>query len=53
MYWAMVLTSMVNIPDSVTHAWKLGNYALLEINWMDCQPVPDEVFLNENVGQCK
>ena len=44
---------MFNIPDSVTHAWKLGNYVLLEIDWMDCQPVPDEVFLNENVNQCK
>lgn len=47
------LTSMVNIQDPVTHGWKVGDDGSIEIDWMDCQPAPDEVFLNQNVSQCK
>ena len=44
---------MVNIPDPVTHGWKVGDDRSLEIDWMDCQLVPNEIFLKENVSQCK
>ena len=44
---------MVNIPDPITHGWKVADDVLREIDWMDCQPAPDEVFLNENVTQCQ
>ena len=44
---------MVNIPNPVTHGWKVGDDGPLEIDRMDCQPAPDEVFLHENVSQCK
>ena len=44
---------MVNIPDPVKHGWKVGDDGSIEIDWMDCQPAPDEVFLNQNVSQCK
>ena len=51
--WREALTPMVNITDSVTHGWKLGDDGSLEIDWMDYQPAPDEVFLNEIISQCK
>ena len=51
--WRETLTPMVNIPDPVTHGWEVGDDGSLEIDWMDYQPAPDEVFLNENVNQCK
>ena len=44
---------MVNIPDDVTYGWKVGHDGSLETDWIDYQPAPDEVFLNENVSQCK
>ena len=51
--WREALTSMVNIPDPVKHGWKGGDDGSIEIDWMDCQPAPDEVFLNQNASQCK
>ena len=48
--WRESLTSIVNIPDQVTHGWKVGGDGPLEIDWMDCQPAPDELFLNGNVS---
>ena len=51
--WREALTPVVNIPDPVTHGWKVGDDGSLEIDWMDCKPALDEVFLNENVSQCK
>ena len=44
---------MINITDPVTHGWKVGDDGSLKIDWMDCQPASDEVFLSENVIQCK
>ena len=44
---------MVNIPDPITHRWKVADDVSPEIDWIDCQRAPDEVFLNENVSQCK
>ena len=49
----MILTPMVNIPDPVTHGWKVRDDGSREIDWMGCQPAPDEVFLNESVSECK
>ena len=51
--WREALALKVNIPDPVSHGWKVGDDGSLEIDWMDCQSAPDEVFLNENVSQCK
>ena len=48
--WREALIPMVNIPDPVAHG---GDDGSLEIDRMDCQPAPDEVFLHENVSQCK
>ena len=48
--WREALTLVVNIPDPVTHGWKIGDDRSLEIDWTDCPPAPDEVFLNENVS---
>ena len=45
------MTPMVNIPDPVMRGWKVGGDGSLD--WMDCQRALDEVFLNENVSQCK
>ena len=47
------MTPMINIPDPVMRGWKVEDDGPLEVNWMDCQPALDEVFLNENVSQCK
>ena len=51
--WREALTPIVNIPNPVTHGWKVGDDGSLEINWIDRQPEPDEAFLNENESRCK
>ena len=55
------LISSVGYGERLLHQWLIyqmmlrtdGHDGSLETDWIDCQPAPDEVFLNENVSQCK